>query len=306
MTLQQLKYIHAIAKYGSSLEASKHLFVSQPSISAAVSSFEKEIGFTVFKRSKFGMVPTTEGNNVIREVDKIIASVDKLQSLRNNVKDRLTIGFRTQYEYKLITNSILAMYLQNIPVNIATKWFATADDFFMAIEQGIVDGVLINSDDFSCGWKNTDIAKHALTYSIIGTDKLGFLTSREHPAARKPNALFKDVAVTPFVSLYPESSELWKDREKFLHAHGYAQNTLFIENIAEIDRIVASINGFTTLYRSDYEKRSQEFKKQYALIFPSDMDMHVDFYWIRRPDNLFPINEIDGILKEEFQKMLID
>ena len=44
MTLQQLRYVIAVADHGSMNEAAKALFISQPSLSGAVKELEKEQG----------------------------------------------------------------------------------------------------------------------------------------------------------------------------------------------------------------------------------------------------------------------
>ena len=54
MTLAQLKYVITVAGQNSLNDAAKVLFISQPSLSAAIRSLEKEIGFDVFIRSKKG------------------------------------------------------------------------------------------------------------------------------------------------------------------------------------------------------------------------------------------------------------
>ena len=48
MTLQQLQQIITIADSGSMNEAAKKMFISQPSLSAAVKELEKEIGSKIF------------------------------------------------------------------------------------------------------------------------------------------------------------------------------------------------------------------------------------------------------------------
>ena len=47
MKLQQLRYIVEVASCGSVTEAARRLFVSQPSVTAAVRDLEREMGITV-------------------------------------------------------------------------------------------------------------------------------------------------------------------------------------------------------------------------------------------------------------------
>ena len=48
MTLQQLKYVLAVASKGSINEAAKSLFISQPSLSNAIKELEQELKINIF------------------------------------------------------------------------------------------------------------------------------------------------------------------------------------------------------------------------------------------------------------------
>ena len=61
MTLKQLHYAVTIAETGSITEASKKLFLAQPSLTASIRELEKEYGVTIFTRSKKGIEGTKEG-----------------------------------------------------------------------------------------------------------------------------------------------------------------------------------------------------------------------------------------------------
>lgn len=50
MELSQLKYFIAIAKYGSFTKAAQTLYVSQPSLSAAIKKLEQELGISLLER----------------------------------------------------------------------------------------------------------------------------------------------------------------------------------------------------------------------------------------------------------------
>ena len=61
MRIQQLKYIIKIVETGSMNEASKHLFVTQPSLSNAVRELEEEMNIKIFTRSTRGITLTSDG-----------------------------------------------------------------------------------------------------------------------------------------------------------------------------------------------------------------------------------------------------
>ena len=56
MTLQQLRYIVAIAEAGTLSGAAKALFISQPSLTKTVQELENEMGIKIFERTNKGVL----------------------------------------------------------------------------------------------------------------------------------------------------------------------------------------------------------------------------------------------------------
>ena len=52
MTFQQLTYVVEVAKNGSINKAAKNLFLSQTALSSAIKALEKELGISIFERSR--------------------------------------------------------------------------------------------------------------------------------------------------------------------------------------------------------------------------------------------------------------
>ena len=65
MTLQQLRYVTAIAETGTLSEAARRFYIAQPSLTAALRELEEELGLTIFRRTNRGAVL----RKVIREHD---------------------------------------------------------------------------------------------------------------------------------------------------------------------------------------------------------------------------------------------
>ena len=61
LTLQQLKYVVTIAETGKINEASKQLFITQPSLTKAVKELEKEMNITIFDRTNKGINVSKDG-----------------------------------------------------------------------------------------------------------------------------------------------------------------------------------------------------------------------------------------------------
>lgn len=71
MTLQQLYYALTIAKMGSMNKAAEALYISQPSLTAAIKELEKETGLSIFLRTGRGVVPTAEGEAFLTQARQV-------------------------------------------------------------------------------------------------------------------------------------------------------------------------------------------------------------------------------------------
>ncbi len=81
MRLDQLNYVYQIAKYGSINETAKHLYISQSTISTAVTALENELGVQIFNRSKNGVRLTDVGEAIVANIAQILENVENINSI---------------------------------------------------------------------------------------------------------------------------------------------------------------------------------------------------------------------------------
>lgn len=95
MTLQQLKYVIEVAEKGSITEAAKSLFISQPSLSAAIHELEQETATTIFLRNSRGIRLTPEGAEFLgyaRQVVQQAALIEDKYIAHSAVKQRFSVS----------------------------------------------------------------------------------------------------------------------------------------------------------------------------------------------------------------------
>ena len=80
MTLQQLRYLIAIAEYGSINAAAQNLYASQSNLSTAIKELERELGITVFTRSNRGVTLTNDGTELLGYAHQVIEQADMLEA----------------------------------------------------------------------------------------------------------------------------------------------------------------------------------------------------------------------------------
>ena len=79
MTLQQLRYVTAVAETGTISGAAKALFISQPSLTAAIQELEKEMGITIFLRTNRGVVLSREGDEFLGYARQVLMQSELLE-----------------------------------------------------------------------------------------------------------------------------------------------------------------------------------------------------------------------------------
>ena len=98
MTLQQLRYLVAIAEYGSINAAATNLFASQSNLSTAVRDLEREFGITIFTRSNRGVTPTNEGTELLGYARQVLEQADMLENRYAKGKNtQLRLAISTQH-----------------------------------------------------------------------------------------------------------------------------------------------------------------------------------------------------------------
>ena len=80
MTLQQLRYLIAVAEYGSINAAANSLYASQSNLSTAIKDLESEFHITIFRRTNRGVSLTNEGHELLAYARQVIDQADMLQN----------------------------------------------------------------------------------------------------------------------------------------------------------------------------------------------------------------------------------
>ncbi|WP_373018546.1 hydrogen peroxide-inducible genes activator [Thiomicrorhabdus sp.] len=81
MTLNELKYIIAVAKEKHFRKASETCFVSQPTLSVAIKKLEEELGVILFERRKQDVLITPIGKKIIAIAEEIIEHSKDIKQL---------------------------------------------------------------------------------------------------------------------------------------------------------------------------------------------------------------------------------
>lgn len=111
INLEHLKIFYYVASSGSITKASEQLFISQPAITQTIQKLENKLGLTLFLRNKKGVVLTSEGHDIFKQVK---LAYSHLTSIEQIVKDidtlnsgELRIGCGSNMSIKLLLKPLI-------------------------------------------------------------------------------------------------------------------------------------------------------------------------------------------------------
>lgn len=97
MTLQQIRYFDAIVKIGNMGRAAEQLYISQPSLSVAISNLEKELGVPLLNRQGRTLCLTGEGEAFSLHARQILQAVEETRIHMNSLSQKASHFLRLGY-----------------------------------------------------------------------------------------------------------------------------------------------------------------------------------------------------------------
>ena len=79
MTLTELRYIIAVARFRHFGKAAEACFVSQPTLSVGVCKLEEELGVRLFERSRSEVIITDIGEEIVRQAETVIRAAEVIE-----------------------------------------------------------------------------------------------------------------------------------------------------------------------------------------------------------------------------------
>jgi LysR family transcriptional regulator, hydrogen peroxide-inducible genes activator len=96
MTLNELRYVVALAQERSFGRAAAKCFVSQPALSVAIQKLEDELGALLFERSKSEVTVTPVGERIVEQAQKVLEEAARIREIaqagRNQLVGTLKLG----------------------------------------------------------------------------------------------------------------------------------------------------------------------------------------------------------------------
>ena len=145
---QSMRYIYEVYKEMSFSHAAQNLFISQPSLSAAVKKEEERIGAPIFDRSTNPIHLTEVGQEYIRAVERIMDAENSFASYVSDLTElkhgALSIG-GTNFFVSYVLPPLLSRFTTSYPSIHITIIEGSTSELTEKLNTGILDLLLDNS-----------------------------------------------------------------------------------------------------------------------------------------------------------------
>jgi LysR family hydrogen peroxide-inducible transcriptional activator len=94
ITLRDLEYLLAVARYEHFGKAAQACHVSQPALSTQVKKFEDRLGVQIFERNNRSISVTEKGREVLSQVLRVAEDIEKLVEISQSSHEPLSTEFR--------------------------------------------------------------------------------------------------------------------------------------------------------------------------------------------------------------------
>lgn len=245
MTIQQLKYIIKIAECGSITEASRQLFVSQPSLSTAVKEIENEYGIEIFIRNKKGISLSTEGAEFLSYARQIIEQTQLLEQ-----------KYKTQRSVKQLCSVSTQHYAfaVNAFVNLIKE--LNSDEYEFTLRETrtyeIIDDVanfrseigILYLSDFNKKVITKLIKENNLVFTPLFTAEPHIFISSNHPLANKSQIEIGELEDYPCLEFEQGTYNSFYFSEELMSTE-FHRKTINVSDRATLFNFLIGLNGYT-------------------------------------------------------------
>jgi LysR family hydrogen peroxide-inducible transcriptional activator len=146
MTLNELRYIVAVANERNFGRAAQKCFVSQPALSVAIQKLEDELGARLFERGKAEVAVTAVGERVVEQAQKVLEEAARIREMaqagRNQLAGPLKLGAIYTVAPYLLPDLIPALHelAPQMPLVIEEN---LTENLETALKSGRIDAAII-------------------------------------------------------------------------------------------------------------------------------------------------------------------
>ena len=245
MKLQQLRYVVKVAECGSITEASRRLFVSQPSITASIRDLENEMGVHIFERTNKGVIVSEEGETFLGYARQVLDQADLLEGKYKGTSEQVPHFSVSCQHYSFAVNAF---------VDVIREFDAARYDFTLREEQTheIIEDVAHMKSELGILYlseHNREVIERMLAANELVFEGLFCATPHvfvcsDHPLADHASVTLEDLEDYPFLSYEQGSYNSFYYSEELTSTFERRRN-IRVRDRATLFNLAMGLNGYT-------------------------------------------------------------
>lgn len=245
MKLQQLRYVVKVAECGSITEASRRLFVSQPSITASIRDLENEMGIHIFERTNKGVIVSEEGETFLGYARQVLDQADLLEGKYKGTSEQVPHFSVSCQHYSFAVNAF---------VDVIREFDAARYDFTLREEQTheIIEDVAHMKSELGILYlseHNREVIERMLAANELVFEGLFCATPHvfvcaDHPLADHASVTLEDLEDYPFLSYEQGSYNSFYYSEELTSTFERRKN-IRVRDRATLFNLAMGLNGYT-------------------------------------------------------------
>lgn len=245
MTLKQLKYIIKIVECGSITEAARQLFVTQPSLSAAVKELETELGIEIFNRTSKGISLTTDGTEFLTYARQIIEQTELMEYRYIGKKPTRQLCSISTQHYAFAVNAFVELLLD---MDVEEYKFTLRETRTSEIIEDVKNfrseiGIIYLSN-FNHKVINKLLKENHLIFNPLFEAKPHVFISSKHPLSRNTVVTLDELSNYPFLAFEQGDYNSFFFSEEILSTIP-RKKTIYVSDRATLFNLLIGLNGYT-------------------------------------------------------------
>ncbi len=245
MTLQQLRYVTAVAETGTITEAANRLYISQPSLTNAIHELEKEMNVVIFNRTNKGITLSKEGEDFLGYARQVLEQAAILEDrYKGSGGGKKQFCVSTQH-YSFAVNAfvdLIKTYGQeeyDFSLRETQTYEIIEDVAKMKSEIGI-----LFQNDFNEAVIGKLLKSHDLEFHLLFVVKPHVFISRKHPLAGKDVITNEELEQYPYLSFEQgEHNSFYFSEEIFSPSE--RKKNIRVRDRATLFNLLIGLNGYT-------------------------------------------------------------
>ncbi len=245
MTLTQLRYVAKVAECGSITEAARQLYISQPSLSAAIRDLEGELGISIFNRSARGISLTPDGSEFLSYARQILEQTELVEQRYAHAAPAKRLFAISSQHYAFVVSAFVKL-LESVE----------ADEYEMTLRESrtyeIIEDVagyrselgVLYLSSFNEKVLRKLMRENHLTYTPLFNARPHVFVSQTHPMAGAKSVTLAELDAFPYLSYEQGTHNSLYFSEELLPFESH-RKTIVLTDRATLFNLLRGVDGYT-------------------------------------------------------------